>query len=871
MTKLMKQFGMICLVLFVMLLSNECIADQIEAAKGVISRVTPGMESKVTLSLIEKENGRDVFELETIDGRLNVRGSSGVAICSGYNWYLKNYCNCHISWCGDQLNLPSPLPEVKKTRKNCLHRNTVYFNYCTLSYTASWWDWQRWEREIDIMALNGINMPLAPTGLEAVWYHSLLKIGFTDEEARGYLVGPAYFAWQWMTNIQSHGGPLPKEWIDSHIVLGKQILDRERSLGMTPIQQGFTGCVPREFVKKFPEASISKEGLWCGFEGTCQLDPLDPLFRKFGKIFLETEIELFGTSHIYAADPFHEGHPPKPGDEYLHAVGKEIWNLIKSVDPEARWAMQAWSIREQIATAVPKDRLLVLDLGGGRKDFWGYEYVKGQLHNFGGRINMHGDLRHVAANPFAKAAKGDRLCVGMGLFMEGLEQNPVFYDMVFDMIWRGEPVDAQDWVKDYAFRRYGKKTKNAEKAWEILLAGPYRPGTNGVESSSIIAARPALHVKKSGPNAGFNIPYEPVELIKAWRLLLSDYDKLKDSQGYQFDVMDVGRQVLSNLAQEINKDATRAFEKKDRTLFNKHSKHFIEILKDVDRLLATRDEYNFHRWVRTAREWGETEELKNYYEWNASMLLSIWGPQDNPVIIDYSWREWAGLIDQFYVPRWEMFNAHLDSLLSEGKDYEDPKKQTHGREAFRASDFYRRMASWEIAWTKKQHKVLLSRQGDTLRIAKDLLAKYESDMDYIYSQQHKDEIEAERLANLRDQLGTMLSSWNPQSVSTDWKMITIDVTKHFDRAGDYAIKFLYTKGSCRLDIESLELLKNGNVISQDKHNGSTGHKHDNNIYNLQLKEVAFGTKYELRAKVRSDGGNDSHGCITLTEKLSAGN
>jgi hypothetical protein len=32
-----------------------------------------------------------------------------------------------------------------------------------------WWDWRRWEKEIDWMALQGINLPLAFTGQEAVW------------------------------------------------------------------------------------------------------------------------------------------------------------------------------------------------------------------------------------------------------------------------------------------------------------------------------------------------------------------------------------------------------------------------------------------------------------------------------------------------------------------------------------------------------------------------------------------------------------------------------------------------------------------------------------------------------------------------------
>lgn len=48
-------------------------------------------------------------------------------------------------------------------------RFRYYQNVCTVSYSSVWWDWARWEREIDWMALNGINLPLAFTGQEALW------------------------------------------------------------------------------------------------------------------------------------------------------------------------------------------------------------------------------------------------------------------------------------------------------------------------------------------------------------------------------------------------------------------------------------------------------------------------------------------------------------------------------------------------------------------------------------------------------------------------------------------------------------------------------------------------------------------------------
>lgn len=48
-------------------------------------------------------------------------------------------------------------------------RFRYYQNVCTQSYSNVWWDWPRWEKEIDWMALNGYNMPLAYTGQEALW------------------------------------------------------------------------------------------------------------------------------------------------------------------------------------------------------------------------------------------------------------------------------------------------------------------------------------------------------------------------------------------------------------------------------------------------------------------------------------------------------------------------------------------------------------------------------------------------------------------------------------------------------------------------------------------------------------------------------
>lgn len=706
----------------------------VRAVYDLIERVTPGYGKQFVLKQIPAgTDGQDVYEIDGKRGKIILRGNNPVSLATAYNQYLKYTCGAHVSWFGDQLKLPETLPapaDGQRGRHVINGKYRVYMNYCTLSYTAPWWDWKRWERELDYMAMNSINMPLSVVGLEAVWYNTLLKYGFTDREARACLTGPAHFAWQWMQNIQSYGGPLPKSWIESHIELGRKVIDRQLELGMQPIQQGFSGYVPREMRKKFPGAKISKRGSWCGFLGAAQLDPTDPLFASFGRDFLEEEKKLFGAHGVYAADPFHEGKPPVDTPEYLDAVGKAIHKLFKSFDPDALWAMQSWSLREPIVKAVPKSDLLILDLNGKRcaqdDPCWGYPVVAGNLHNFGGRINLHGDLPLVASNQYATAhAKWNNVC-GSGLFMESIVQNPVYYELAFEMPLHSGAVDLNQWLNEYAERRYGAPSAKAHQAWLYLLEGPYKKGTNGTERSSIIAARPALDVKKSGPNNGLGIPYSPLLLWKAQKLLLDEADKLKDSKPYRFDLVDLQRQILTNLGQTIHKRAADAFRKKDRQNFLLHSNRFLALMHDTDQLLRTREEFNFDKWLTDARSWGTTEEEKNLLEKDATSLVTIWGADGAPRIFDYSWREWSGLIENFYLKRWKMFYDEMLGYLDRGEEYrEEGLPLVYGREAFRANELYNRMADWEMNFVSTYRKARTPiTEGDEVETARRLFKKY---------------------------------------------------------------------------------------------------------------------------------------------------
>ena len=113
------------------------------AATEVVTRILPERADEFRFKTIDKDNGNDVFEIISKGDQIVISASSSIAMCSGFNWYLKHVANCHVSWNGDQLNIPDPLPSAeKRIRKVSPYKYGYYFNYCTFNYTMAWWDWR---------------------------------------------------------------------------------------------------------------------------------------------------------------------------------------------------------------------------------------------------------------------------------------------------------------------------------------------------------------------------------------------------------------------------------------------------------------------------------------------------------------------------------------------------------------------------------------------------------------------------------------------------------------------------------------------------------------------------------------------------------
>ena len=260
----------LCVALCVACTKTETDPEVI-AMRGLVNRVVPEYSKNIVLERLETDSAlfadgatacEDRFELESKGNKLIIRGNNANSMAVGLNHYLKYYCLAQYSWFKEEpLELPATMPKVPgKVSLSARVPERFFLNYCTFGYTMPWWNWEQWEHFIDWMALNGINLPLAITGQEAVWYEVWSELGLTDEEIRSYFTGPAHLPWHRMQNIDRWGGPLPVSWLENQKELQKRIVARERELNMKPVLPGFAGHVPPCITRIYPDAPLASLG-----------------------------------------------------------------------------------------------------------------------------------------------------------------------------------------------------------------------------------------------------------------------------------------------------------------------------------------------------------------------------------------------------------------------------------------------------------------------------------------------------------------------------------------------------------------------------------------------------------------------------------
>lgn len=689
----------------------------------LLERIDPGASKKFIIQV--KKGSSDFFELDQKGDKVVIRGNNYVNIATGLNWYLKYYAGIHLSWNGMTAELPESLPKVSTPVRKETNLSLRYdFNYCTYSYTMAFWDWERWEKEIDWMALHGINLPLAVVGQECVWKNMLEKLGYTKEEINKFIAGPAFLAWWAMNNLEGWGGPNPDSWYTQQEALQKKILKRMREYGIEPVFPGYSGMVPHDANKKLG-LNVTEPALWNGFTRPAFLLPTDSRFNEIASLYYKELEKLFGKANYYSMDPFHELEDA--GSVDFDAAGKAVLKAMKNVNPKATWVIQGWTEnpRPEMIKNLNNGDILILDLFSECRPMWGipsiwkrekgyeqHDWLFCMIENFGGNVGLHGRMDQLLNNFYL--TKNNPLAAhlkGIGLTMEGSENNPVMFELMCELPWRPEKFTKEEWLKDYLFARYGVRDEKITQAWSILADGIYNcPLGNNQQGphESIFCGRPGLNNFQASSWSKMQNYYDPTSTEAAARLMLEVADKYKGNNNFEYDLVDIVRQSLSDRGRIVYNQTIADFKSFDKKSFAAHSQEFLNILLAQDRLLGTRSEFRVGRWIEQARNLGTTPEEKDLYEWNARVQITTWGNRvcaNDGGLRDYAHKEWNGLLKDFYYKRWAAYWQTLQDVL-DGKPMVE-------------LDYY----AMEEPWTLAHNPYASQPEGDCVSVAKEVFNK----------------------------------------------------------------------------------------------------------------------------------------------------
>lgn len=697
-------------------------ASETRIATQLAERIIPRHAQHFNFKQKKSDDGKDFFRIESLKGKIVITGNNANSMATGLNHYLKYYCLTTVSWYADiPVEMPDTLPMLKQPIEHKAKVERRFFlNYCTYGYTMPFWQWKNWERLIDWMALNGINMPLAITGQEAVWYKVWHKLGLSDQEIRSYFTGPTYLPWHRMANIDGWNGPLPIHWINSQVTLQKQILKRERELSMHPVLPAFAGHVPHALKRIYPNANIQTLGKWAGFDKAYHcyfLNPEDPLFAKIQQLYLKEQTALFGTDHIYGIDPFNEVDPPSWETEYLKQVSSNMYHTLTQADPKAEWLQMTWMFYfdkekwtapriEALLTGVPQNKMILLDYHCENVELWkqtqrfhGQPYIWCYLGNFGGNTAMIGNVKESGARLENALKNGGKNLWGIGSTLEGFDVTQFPFEYIFEKAWN-HSLSNEEWVNFLADRHVGTINSSVRESWQLLFNDIF------TQIPKVLGILPNLRPEYNKNNPRTTIEYENSKLFRAFELLLKESQIKHDT--HKLDIIMIGRQMLGNLFLEKKDSLDKAFGKKDLDEVKRLSAIMRELLRDIDILTSYHPHCSLSSWLDAARSYGDTPMLKDYYERNARNLITTWGGSLN----DYANRTWAGLIRDYYAQRWEMyFEALLHSLQTGTK--------------FDQKDLNKRIKTFEDAWVNSVEPISIFQPKQPLhKFATSLLHKY---------------------------------------------------------------------------------------------------------------------------------------------------
>jgi alpha-N-acetylglucosaminidase len=370
--------------------------------------------------------------------------------------------------------------------------------------------------------------------------------------------------------------------------------------------------------------------------------------------------------------------------------------------------------------------------------FFGAPFVWTTVHNFGGTNGMKGDFSVVNRIPFDGMSTSS--VFGMGATPEGIDQNPAYYEFLFDQNFRDGPVqDLNLYITERGHKRYGLVDHNDKvaDAWSFLLDSAYAQDLS-VQDMTGLPHLPAPRGDDASLFERNRYRPKPVlcKMFGAWELLLQAAEE-SSAPGFRtepfiYDLVNLGRELLAQLATPASLNFTESTTRSimDKNEIKNAGIFYIELLRDVDVLVATDKAFLLGPWIESARQWGKSQadcpsailnasDCEDFYEWNCRTQLTTWNPTPSHSSsvpggpIDYAAKHWSGLIKDYY-------GGRATLLLGQAL------KDANAGRALNQTKLTRLFAQHAYNWTADTKKYPIAPIGCALKVSRSIYNKYKN-------------------------------------------------------------------------------------------------------------------------------------------------
>ncbi len=299
-------------------------------------------------------------------------------------------------------------------------------------------------------------------------------------------------------------------------------------------------------------------------------------------------------------------------------------------------------------------------------------WVWAEVMNFGGNTGMHGGLRRFRnlgklLNDWPHKHHQEKCDAfkGYAILSEGLETNPVSYDLLADAFAKPDRASQNvseeqlaPWLEDYRLRRYGYTDDDLKRAQYICSTSVWdcaKLQEGCVES--VLCANPSYRITSVstwGPKTGTAYPRRV--LVEAARHVLASAKRkpaLLKLETFRYDFVEIFQQLLADKARELLPSCETSADAR---------KEFLRLFDLSDRILACSDDWRLDRkearLTKAATAKDRAAAVAAYRRMITTWTPGSWGRATG--LNDYAHRSYAGLMRHFHLPLWRAFFAVKD-------------------------------------------------------------------------------------------------------------------------------------------------------------------------------------------------------------------